>query len=47
MSDDNLLLDGDDLKEGKAKENFGETNNPVVTLEMKDPNKFGEVTTTI
>lgn len=45
--DDNLLLSGDDLKEGKAKDNFGERNNPVVTLEMKDPNKFGEVTTMI
>ncbi|WP_318615155.1 protein translocase subunit SecDF [Sporosarcina sp. YIM B06819] len=45
--DDNLLLSGDDLKEGKAKANFGERNNPVVTLEMKDPNKFGEVTTEI
>lgn len=43
-ADDNLLLDGDDLKEGKAKANFGETGNPVVTLEMKDPDKFGEVT---
>ncbi|MFJ7933557.1 protein translocase subunit SecDF [Sporosarcina sp. NPDC096371] len=45
--DDNLLLSGDDLKEGKAKASFGERNNPVVTLEMKDPNKFGEVTTQI
>lgn len=45
--DDHLLLSGDDLKEGKAKDNFGERNNPVVTLEMKDPNKFGEVTTMI
>ena len=35
------------MKEGKAKENFGETGNPVVTFEMKDPNKFGEVTTEI
>lgn len=43
--DDNLILDGSDLKEGKAKDNFGENGNPVVTLEMKDPNKFGEVTT--
>ena len=43
--EDNLILDGSDLKEGKASESFGETGNPVVTLEMKDPNKFGEVTT--
>ena len=46
-ADDNLLLDGNDLKEGKAKANFGETDNPVVTLEMKSPTKFGEVTTKI
>ena len=37
-ADDNLLLDGNDLKEGKAKANFGENGNPVVTLEMKSPN---------
>lgn len=44
-ADDNLILDGSDLKEGKAKGDFnGETNAPVVTLEMEDPNKFGEVT---
>jgi len=46
-ADDNLLLDGNDLKEGKAKANFGENGNPVVTLEMKSPTKFGEVTTKI
>lgn len=43
-ADDKLLLDGDDLKAGKAKANFGESGNPVVTLEMKDPSKFAEVT---
>lgn len=43
-ADDNLLLDGSDLKGGKAKANFGENGNPVVTLEMKDPEKFGRVT---
>ncbi|MDV6377193.1 protein translocase subunit SecDF [Sporosarcina sp. GW1-11] len=46
-ADDNLMLDGNDLKEGKAKANFDENNNPVVTLEMKDPNKFGDVTSQI
>lgn len=46
-ADDNLILDGNDLKEGKAKANFGERNNPVVTLEMKDPDKFGQVTTAL
>lgn len=46
-ADDNLLLDGNDLKEGKAKANFDQYGQPVVTLEMKDPDKFGEVTTAI
>lgn len=47
-SDDNLILDGSDLREGKAKGDFnGESGAPVVTLEMKDPNKFGEVTAEI
>ena len=46
-ADDNLILDGNDLKEGKAKANFDDTGKPVVTLEMKDPKKFGEVTTMI
>jgi len=46
-ADDNLMLDGNDLKEGKAKANFGQSGNPVVTLEMKDPDKFAEVTAQI
>lgn len=46
-ADDNLLLDGNDLKEGKAKANFGDTGNPIVTLQMKDPDKFGEVTSQV
>ncbi|WP_432358437.1 protein translocase subunit SecDF [Sporosarcina sp. UB5] len=46
-AEDNLLLDGTDLKEGKAKANFGQTGNPVVTLEMKDPDKFGQVTSQV
>lgn len=46
-SDDNIILDGNDLKQGKAKESFSETGSPVVTLEMKDPKKFGKVTTEI
>ena len=44
---DRIMLDGDDLKEGKAKADFGKGNQPVVTLELKDANKFGEVTTEI
>lgn len=46
-ADDNIILDGNDLKEGQAKEGFSDTNSPVVTLEMKDPKKFGQVTTEI
>lgn len=46
-ADDNLMLDGDDLKAGKAQGNFGEGGNPVVTLQMKDPSKFAEVTAAI
>ncbi|MHA6259297.1 protein translocase subunit SecDF [Sporosarcina sp. CAU 1771] len=44
---DRILLDGNDLREGKAKANFGEFGDPVVTLELKDPKKFGEVTTEV
>lgn len=46
-ADDNLILDGSDLKEGKAKSDFSESGSPVVTLEMKDSNKFGEVTSAL
>lgn len=43
--DDKLLLDGTDLKEGSAKQDFhGETNQPIVTLKLQDSEKFGEVT---
>ena len=42
---DNTLLDGSDLREGSARQDFhGETNQPIVTLKLKDSNKFGEVT---
>lgn len=44
---DKLYLDGNDLKEGKAKDSFDEFGNPVVVLEMKEPSKFGEVTSQI
>lgn len=43
--EDTVLLDGSDLREGSAKQDFhGETNQPIVTLKLKDSNKFGEVT---
>jgi SecD/SecF fusion protein len=42
--EDNLMLDGSDLKEGGAKATFDEQGRPMVTLELKDPAKFAEVT---
>src|SRR5690625_3205484 len=38
-------LDGSDIREGSAKQDFNpNTNAPVVTLELKDANHFGDVT---
>lgn len=46
--EDNKLLDGSDVKEGSAKQDFHpEKNTPIVTLKMKDANKFADVTTDI
>src|SRR5699024_2088273 len=46
--DDNKLLDGYDDKEGSAKQDFNpETNQPIVTLQLKDAKKFADVTTEI
>ena len=46
--EDNILLDGNDLKQNGAKATFhGETNRPIVTLTLKDAEKFGEITTKI
>ncbi|HLR08307.1 MAG TPA: protein translocase subunit SecDF [Bacillota bacterium] len=46
--DDNKLLDGTDIKEGSAKQDFDPTTNePVVTLKLKDASKFAEVTSEI
>ncbi|MUK87000.1 protein translocase subunit SecDF [Ornithinibacillus sp. L9] len=43
---DNELLDGSDVKEGSAKQDFDPNNNsPIVTLQLKDASKFGEITT--
>ncbi|RHW38657.1 protein translocase subunit SecDF [Lysinibacillus yapensis] len=41
---DNLLLDGTDLKEGGAAASFDQQNRPIVTLTLKDAAKFAEVT---
>lgn len=45
--DDNILLDGNDLKEGGASDSFSDTNQPIVTLTLKDANKFGDITSKI
>jgi SecD/SecF fusion protein len=43
--DDKKMLSGADLKEGKAKVEFQQqTNQPVVSLQLKDADLFGEVT---
>lgn len=45
---DEEKLDGSDIKEGSAKQDFDpQTNQPIVTLQLKDADKFGEVTTEI
>lgn len=42
---DNLMMDGTDLKEGGAKQTFdGQTNQPIVLVELKDRKKFRDVT---
>ena len=43
-AEDNLLLSGNDLKQGGATGTFDQNGNPVVTLELNDPGKFAEVT---
>ncbi|MHA6252144.1 protein translocase subunit SecDF [Oceanobacillus sp. CAU 1775] len=41
-------MDGSDIRAGSAKQDFhSETNLPIVTLQLNDSNKFGEVTTEI
>ncbi len=44
---DNLLLDGTDLVEGGAAGSFSDTNQPIVTLKLKDASKFAEVTSQV
>src|SRR5699024_3631891 len=42
---DNKLLDGSDIEEGSAKQDFAqETNQAIVTLEFKDADRFGNAT---
>lgn len=45
---DEEYLNGTDIKEGSAKQDFDPDNNtPMVTLQLKDADKFGDVTTKI
>jgi len=45
---DNELLNGSDVKGGSAKQDFDpNTNTPIVTLQLNDATKFGEVTSQI
>ncbi|MEK3954098.1 protein translocase subunit SecDF [Psychrobacillus sp. FSL K6-1464] len=46
-SEDNIMLDGMDLKESGAKAAFDQQGQPIVTLELKDANKFAEITSEI
>lgn len=41
---DRLMLDGSDLQPGKAQVAFDSLNHPMVTLQLKDSNKFANVT---
>ncbi len=44
-TNDNELLNGADLVENGAKQSFKQdTNEPIVTIKLKDADKFGEVT---
>ncbi|MFJ8458317.1 protein translocase subunit SecDF [Lysinibacillus xylanilyticus] len=45
--DDNVLLDGNDLKPGGAKDSFDQQNRPIVSLTLKDAKKFADVTSKI
>ncbi|KOY81049.1 protein translocase subunit SecDF [Lysinibacillus macroides] len=45
--DDNLLLDGDDLKANGAKDSFDQQNRPIVSLTLKDAEKFADITSKI
>ncbi|MFC4356042.1 protein translocase subunit SecDF [Chryseomicrobium palamuruense] len=41
---DEIMLDGNDLVEGGAQPAFSQNGSPIVTLKLKDPDKFAEVT---
>lgn len=46
-SEDNLKLDGTDLKQGGAKAAFNQQGQPIVTLQLNDANKFADLTSEI
>ncbi|HSJ36951.1 MAG TPA: protein translocase subunit SecDF [Planococcus sp. (in: firmicutes)] len=46
-ADDNLLMDGSDLKQGGASGTFNENGAPIVSLELNDSGKFAEITSEI
>jgi SecD/SecF fusion protein len=43
-ANDVLMMDGTDLVEGGAKQTFDENNSPIVSLKLKDADKFRQVT---
>ncbi len=43
-ANDRLMMDGTDLAEGGAKQNFDENGKPSVSLKLKDSDKFRKVT---
>ena len=45
--DDKLLLNGNDLVQGGAKAAFNQENKPIVTLKLKDAQKFADITADI
>jgi len=45
--DNKKMLDGSDLKPGSAKVDFDQSNQPVITMQLKNANKFANVTKTI
>ncbi|SDW27502.1 preprotein translocase subunit SecD/SecD/SecF fusion protein [Marinococcus luteus] len=45
--DDNERLSGSDIQENSASVNFDDSNNPIVTVSLRDGDQFGEVTENI
>ncbi|PSL35118.1 SecD/SecF fusion protein [Planomicrobium soli] len=43
-ANDNVMLAGNDLKQGGAQATFGSNGEPIVTLELNDSGKFAEIT---